>query len=277
MKVPRYGEIWWCFPKGTSLEPNHAVIYNVRENTWYDTPLPNGGRGAGIFPTVFNKPIMTGVEPQNAIGVDVAVAAGGTGYTAGNTLLVAGGDGAIPTELTVTTVSSGVITGVQVSNTGRYRTPPANPVSVTGGSGAGATFNVDFVEPYQTWVHETGTDEVDGQIARPIRSYFETADISLPPTGVNRATQVVLLEPDFAQSGDMTVQITGRANARSPRIEGAAVLFPAVAATPDQQVVRLKEQRRQLRFRFESNVPGGDYQMGLVLAHVQPGDGTLLG
>jgi len=40
---------------------------------------------------------------------------------------------------------------------------------------------------------------------------------------------------------------------------------------------RLKTQRRELRFRFESNTLGGNYQMGLVLAHVQPGDGTTLG
>ena len=278
VKVPRYGEIWWCFPKGTSTEPNHAVIYNVRENTWYDTPLPNGGRGAGIFPTVFQKPIMTGVEPQSFIGIDVSLVAGGAGYTAGDTLTVVGGDAAIPVELTVLTVSGGgAVTGVQVSNTGRYTTPPTNPVSVTGGTGTLATFTVDFVAPYQTWVHEVGTDEIDGQIARPIRSFFETGDISLPVTGIPRATQVLMLEPDFVQSGDMTVQIMGRANARAPEVNGEIMTFSDTATTPDQQVVRFKEQRRELRFRFESNVSGGDYQMGQVLAHVQPGDGTTLG
>jgi len=41
--------------------------------------------------------------------------------------------------------------------------------------------------------------------------------------------------------------------------------------------VFFKEQRRELRFRFESNCVGGNYQMGLVLAHLQPGDGTVLG
>jgi hypothetical protein len=41
--------------------------------------------------------------------------------------------------------------------------------------------------------------------------------------------------------------------------------------------VFLKTQRRQMRFRFESNTLGGDYQMGLILAHIQPGDGTTLG
>jgi len=278
VKVPRYGEIWWCFPKGNSAEPNHAVIYNVRENTWYDTPLPNGGRGAGLFPTVFQKPVMTGVEPQAATGVGAAIVAGGAGYSVGDTLTVVGGDAAIPVELTVTTVDGGgAVTGVQVSNTGRYTTPPTNPVSVTGGTGTLATFTIDFVTPYQTWVHEVGTDEVDGQIARPIRSFFETGDISLPVSGTNRATQVLMLEPDFVQSGPMTVQVKGRANARAPENDGGVMSFGEVATTPDQQVVRFKEQRRELRFRFESNAVGGDYQMGQVLAHVQPGDGTTLG
>ena len=46
---------------------------------------------------------------------------------------------------------------------------------------------------------------------------------------------------------------------------------------PQEQVVYFKTQRRELRFRFESNTTGGDYQMGLVLAHLQPGDGTTIG
>ncbi len=62
-KIPRYGEIWWCFPKGTSTECNHAVIFNVRENTWYDTPLPDSddvdqGRTAGVFAKVYQRPFM---------------------------------------------------------------------------------------------------------------------------------------------------------------------------------------------------------------------------
>jgi hypothetical protein len=279
VKVPRYGEIWWCFPKGGSIEPNHAVIYNVRENTWYDTPLPNGGRGAGLFPTVFQKPIMTGVAPQDAIAVAASIAAGGSGYTAGDVLSVVGGIASIPVEVTVTTVSGGgAITGVSITNAGRYSTAPANPVSLTGGTGSAATLNITFVNPYQTWVHEVGADEVDGPIARPVRSFFETADISLPVTSqVNRATQVVIIEPDFVQSGDMTVQVRGRANARSPEVEGPVMVFPEVPSTPQEQIVYAKEQRRELRFRFESNALGGDYQMGQVLAHVRAGDGTTVG
>jgi hypothetical protein len=199
MKVPRFGEIWWCFPKGDSVEPNHAVIYNVRENTWYDTELPNAGRGAGLFPAVFRNPLMSGVLP-------------------------------------------------------------------------------DTSAEYRMWVHEVGTDEVDGLTVNPILSYFETADLSLPvQSQTNRAIQVLVMEPDFVQSGDLTVQVMGRANARAPEVNGEEKVIPENPQTPQEQVVYFKEQRRELRFRFASNTVGGNYEMGLILGHVQPGDGTVIG
>jgi hypothetical protein len=278
-KVPRFGEIWWCFPFGDSTEPNHAVIYNVRENTWYDTELPNDGRGAGLFPAVFRKPLLSGVAPQEAEAFSVAINAAGTGYVAGNTLAVVGGIGTITTELTVSTVNgTGGITGVTITNAGQYSVAPANPVSVTGGAGSAATFNITFDNPYKFWVHEVGTDEIDGLTLNPIQSFFETADLSLPATSqINKSLQVLMLEPDFVQSGDMTVQVMGRANARAPEVNGIVMTFPDTPQTPQEQVVFLKTQRRELRFRFESNTLGGDYQTGLILAHVQPGDGTTLG
>lgn len=61
-KVPRFGEIWWCYPRGDATECTHAIIYNVRENTWYDTQLPDLGRTDGIYAKVYNKPFMTGVQ-----------------------------------------------------------------------------------------------------------------------------------------------------------------------------------------------------------------------
>lgn len=228
VKVPRYGEIWWCFPKGDSTEPNHAIIYNVRENTWYDSALPNNGRSAGIFPAVFRKPLMAGSEPY------------------------------FLTE------------DARITETGGFeRITQDGDLRIT----------EDSNEPrYKFWVHEVGVNEVDGIIESPIQSYFETADISLPvQTGQNRATQVLLIEPDFVQSGPMTMQVRGRANARAPEVNGIVMSIPEEANTPQEQVVFLKTQRRELRFRFESNVLNGDYQMGTVLAHMQPGDGTVLG
>ena len=281
MKVPRYGEIWWCYPRGQATECTHAIIYNTRENTWYDLELPNGGRSAGLFPAVFRRPLMTGVAPQPAAAFDVAVTDGGLGYVVGDVLTVAGGAYSIPTQLTVTEIddmAGDTILAVEISNAGAYTLAPSNPVDVTGGNGADATFNITFVNPFKFWVHEIGKDEIDGQNIQPILSFFETADLSLPVmTQENKALQVLMLEPDFVQSGDMTVQVRGRANARGPEVNGEIKTIVQTPSIPQQQVIYFKDQRRELRFRFESNVIGGDYQMGICLGHLQPGDGTVIG
>jgi hypothetical protein len=212
---------------GDSTEPNHAVIYNVRENVWYDTALPNGGRAAGLFPAVFRKPLMSGVLPSFLPEVQRIT-------EAGDTRITEAGDTRITEE----------------SNDPQYR----------------------------VWVHETGTDEIDGLVVNPIQSYFETADLCLPvQSQTNRALQVLVMEPDFVQSGDMTVQVTGRANARAPEVTGEVKVIYESPPTPQDQIVYFKEQRREMRFRFTSDTVGGDYQMGLILAHVQPGDGTVIG
>ena len=38
-KVPRYGEIWWFYPRGDATECTDAIIYNVREQCWYDAEI----------------------------------------------------------------------------------------------------------------------------------------------------------------------------------------------------------------------------------------------
>ena len=196
-KVPRYGEVWWCYPRGDATECTHAVIYNVRENTWYDTELPNYGRSAGQFNNSFAAPVLTGVED----------------------------------------------------------------------SGSG----------YRVWVQEQLTDEYDGPNIRPIRSYFETADLSKLVQGQNEYLRITTIEPDFVQRGPMTVQVTGRANARAPEVYSTIFTFPENASTPHEQIVMLKEQRRELRIRFESNAVYGDYQMGQIIGHLSTGDRTVLG
>ena len=226
-KIPRYGEIWWCYPRGDATEPSHAVIYNVRENTWYDCELPNGGRSAATFASICPKPLMTGVVPS-----------------------------AGPTEIRVTEADD-----TRIAEDGNTRVTQDNDIA-----------------QYRLWVHEDGVDEIDGQNMQPVLSFFETGDLSLPVMSQeNKALQVLMLEPDFVQYGDMTVQVRGRANARSPEVNGPEMVFPAEPQTPQEQVVYFKSQRRELRFRFTSNTIGGDYQAGLILAHVQPGDGTVIG
>jgi len=73
------------------------------------------------------------------------VAGGGTGYTVGNTLTVVGGTPAgSAATLTVSSVSGGVITAVASANFAQYTALPTNPVSVTGGTGSGATLNLQW-------------------------------------------------------------------------------------------------------------------------------------
>ena len=57
-KVPRYGEVWWYYPRGDSTECNDAIVYNIRENTWYDAGGAIGARrSAGYFSQVFAFPV----------------------------------------------------------------------------------------------------------------------------------------------------------------------------------------------------------------------------
>jgi len=68
-KVPRWGEIWWFFPSGSSTECNDAVIYNVREKIWYDAGQAMGARrSAGVFSEVFRYPIWGGWDTNGAGG-----------------------------------------------------------------------------------------------------------------------------------------------------------------------------------------------------------------
>jgi hypothetical protein len=57
-KVTRFGEIWWFYPRGDSAECNDAIIYNIRENVWYDAGGATGARrSAGYFSQVFAYPV----------------------------------------------------------------------------------------------------------------------------------------------------------------------------------------------------------------------------
>lgn len=75
---------------------------------------------------------------------EIAVVNGGTGYAAGDDIVLAGGTSTTPATLRVLTVSSGVVTGVAVKVQGSYSVTPSNAVAQasTTGSGTGATFTM---------------------------------------------------------------------------------------------------------------------------------------
>lgn len=283
-KVPRWGEIWWCFPFGDSEECNHAVVYNIREGTWYDTALPNLGRSNGQYPRVFQYPLMVGSTTINSIRT-LSSLTGGSLYTNGtyfnvptvNTTNI-NGSGA---TFNVTVSGSAVTSVTLISGGSGYAIGDVLTVNAShiGGTGSGFNIEVASLSGYTLWQHEYGVDELTGSTANAIESYFETSDISLAAAeqSQNRSLRITLIEPDFVQSGSMTVSVTGRSNARAKEVVSESMEFPEVATTPSEQVVFFKEIRREMRFTFRSNIIGGDYQMGMCLAHIEPADGTLLG
>lgn len=65
-------------------------------------------------------------------------------YAVNDILTVSGGTFTTAATLRVTAASGGAITGIAVETAGEYTVAPSNPVSVTGGGGSGATFNLAF-------------------------------------------------------------------------------------------------------------------------------------
>ncbi len=200
-KVPRYGELWWCYPRGNATECTHAVIYNVREGSWYDTILPDGddvnqGRTAGIYADVYKRPFM----------VDNEITANG------RTL----------------------------------------------------------------WQHETAFDKIRLSSAVAVQSFFETSEYNLLDTGQStQSIHCARIESDLVQAGDMSITIKGRANAKATVVDGATETIFAVPASPDEETVKFKEIKRLMSFRFESNIVGGNYELGKSFAHIEPADGRV--
>lgn len=151
-KVPRFGEIWWFYPRGDSPECNDAIIYNVRENVWYDAGGAVGARrSAGYFSQVFAYPIaadwVTTVEEE--VFQDTFTTVNGSVYlnTAtyyGDAIVgqVISGDN-IPAGTTVTAVrTSGIRTLGTITGGSGYTNNTYNNVPFTTGSGFSGTANI---------------------------------------------------------------------------------------------------------------------------------------
>lgn len=194
-KVPRAGEIWFCAPLFGNTEPSHAAIYNVRENYWYDTVLPNGGRSCAFYAQGFRNPMMCG--------------------------------------------------------------------STRGPNG------------YSLWMHETGTDQVSSTgTPAPILKYWETPYIGGPKNtpATNSSLQVAYYEPDFIQTGDMKAWPLMRTNVRAPESAGPSVAIPLIPQVPQEEAPPFNQTSRLLRIHTESNVLGGSFISGRILAHLAPVD-----
>jgi hypothetical protein len=202
-KIPRYGELWWCYPRGRATECTHAVVFNVREGYWFDTPLPdhddiNQGRTAGIYADVYQRPFMVDNDDNT--------------------------------------------------------------------SGGGRTL----------WQHETAFDKIRLSSVSAIRSFFETHEFSLLDQQMaDKSLHVARVEPDLVQAGNMSLTVRGRANAKATVVDGATETIFETPATSDEETVKFKEVKRLMSFKFESNIGGGNYELGKTYAHIEPADGRI--
>lgn len=351
-KVPRYGEIWWFYPRGDATECTDAIVYNVREQTWYDAGQALGARrSAGYFSQVFAYPVMASWStlPEIALfteemdvvsgsefifldtynvqvalrqiisGADipsgtsvVAITSSniktlgsitaGSGYVDGSYTDIPFITGSGANATANITVAGGVVTVVTIVNRGAaYEVGDVLEVDdadLGGGSGFSIPVTAIYAQAIemsqaatgtnteeltfslppnriQIYQHEIGVDAIDGQNVEAIESYFETNDLGLVSggpsqpamEGINKWLRLERVEPDFLLEGDMDLYITGRPYAQSEDKTTGPYTFDATTNKID-----MKEQRRELRLRFVSNVAGGDYQVGRILLDASFGD-----
>ena len=266
-KVPRWGEIWWFYPRGTATECTDAIIYNVRENCWYDAGQAiNAQRSAGTFSEIFRYPIWAGWTPQAVASFTGSITTTVLTVTAVSFGSLAVGQTIIGVGVAAGTFISSLGTGS--GNTGTYNLSVSQSVSSTNMS----------AQSYIQWQHETGTDQVLLNNVDAIDSYFETNNIGwltggpgvAEISGMNRWLRLIRVEPDFLSLGSstqMNMFVAGKGYADDTDVVTGPYTFDATTLKID-----LREQRREMRLRFESNIFGGDYQMGRVILIAEFGD-----
>jgi hypothetical protein len=196
-KIPRWGEIWWFYPAGDSEECVNAIIYCIREQTWYDAGFaPGCARSSGTFSEVFRFPVWA-----------------------------------------------------------------SNNIADTG--------------TYNLWQHDYLTDEIYLTNVNAIYSSFETNSLgwvsggpgSRSIEGLNRWIRLERVEPNFNQAGAMNLYVTGKSYADDETEYSDPYVF-----LPNTPKVDMREQRREMRLKFESNTVGGNYELGNIILSADIGD-----
>ena len=281
-KVPRFNEIWFFYPRGTSTECNDAIIYNVKDKVWYDAGSASGSyRSCGYTTEVFPTPIWCSWEYDFTVGqpdVTIATPAGEPAPTSSQFYL--DGDQTPKYSPNRTIQFTNLPSGTSYLISVVVYDPASDSTLVTVTEVISPSPSVgDSVFPttsgYAMWQQEIGTDRVEptGQTAIP--AYFTTCDISWVGgnpaqdelKGINRRLHLRRVEPDFVQSGEMTLEVIGKPFAQSTEVNSPVFTF-----TSDTGKVDLRIENRETRLKFGTNVAGGSYQMGRVLITAELGD-----
>lgn len=287
-KVPRYNEIWFFYPRGTNTECSDAIIYNVKDKLWYDAGSAEGARrSCGYTTELLPSPVWCDWEFSAIFGSAHAVVATPSGqpaptirqvYLAGNQTATFS-PGSLLSLSNVSSAAAYTVTTSQfVFNSITQPTGGFTRVTVTSDFpsfpvvGSLVYFNSSG---YGVWQHEIGKDKVTDTYVKAIQSNFTTCDLSWvggdpsqdASPGVNRRMHLTRIEPDFQQTGNMTVTVLGRKFARGDQETQGPFVFG-----PNEGKVDTRIEHREMRLQFESNEVGGDYQTGRILLTVEYGD-----
>lgn len=133
--------------------------------------------------------------------------------------------------------------------------------------------------PYSVWAHETGVNQVnldgsqvaiDSHIESPI---FSNCAVSLEgqAVGTDKNVYAYRFEPDFIQSGPMSVIVNTRSYANS-QVTSTDSTDPQFSFTSATEKLDLHVQGREMSIKIECNGLDSDFQMGQILLTQKIGD-----
>jgi hypothetical protein len=285
-KVPRYNEIWFFYPRGTATECTDAIIYNVKDDLWYDAGQAIGTRrSCGYTTELFPTPIWAGWEYDVLLGRGVEVIETPIGAPSPN-----------PNQIYLDTDVSNVFSPGDTITLSTDIYNPKIPYRIVT-SEYDYTYNatlvtvdaVTFNSPtlpgtlvyvtqggYTIWQHEIGLNQVTQTNELAVYSSITTSDVSWLTgnpsqeglVGINRRMHLRRVEPNFLQAGTMSLTILGRKFASGPFEESSGPYY----FTPDTGKIDLRVEHRLIRLKFESNDINGNYEMGRNLITAEYGD-----
>lgn len=288
-KVPRYNEIWFFYPRGTATECTDAIIYNVKDDLWYDAGQAVGAqRSCGYTTEIFPAPIWIDWNylpifstPFTVINNPPSLAppAANQIYISGNVTPTFG-----PGEWLSFTNENSFNNNYLITDSEHiFNTTIGTPgvtlitcsTNFTGSPSAGDL--VFFVTGgFNIWQHEFGTNEIAIDGERAVYSSITTCDISwltgTPSqnsfTGVNRRMHLRRVEPNFLQVGTMSMTILGRKFASGQYEENSGPYY----FNQETGKIDLRVEHRLVRLKFISNEINGNFEMGRNLITAEFGD-----
>jgi hypothetical protein len=288
-KIPRYNEIWFFYPRGSAEECTDAIIYNTKDQIWYDAGQAVGAqRSCGYTTELLPTPIWADWNYVPIYGPELNTIATPTGQSApgANQFYLAGNvtpqfspgdyitfsqDPAAPVYLITesaniynTTIGTPGVTKITCATDFDPAITTGQPVFyITGG--------------YNLWQHEFGTDCVALTGSTAVYSSITTSDISWvggspsgdSPQGINRRMHLRRFEPNFLQNGTIAMTVLGRKFADDDvdsQVSGPYYFDDKIGK------IDLRVEYRLMRLKFESNELGGNYEMGRNIITCEYGD-----